>query len=170
MKTNELHQVVVSEADMMDVLYRDDTINGLVVDQPHWIERFNKNCRDYGLDEIVNWSQESDQTPDEFIQANLSDWNLPIEYQQFDLENYLLSKCNTAQQITRVQEELSEFRSRDMMGILRWLKYFVDTMREHNLIWGVGRGSSVASYVLFLMDVHKVDSLKYDLNIKEFLK
>jgi len=50
------------------------------------------------------------------------------------------------------------------------LKYLVDTLRKNNVIWGVGRGSSVASYVLFLLGVHKIDSLYYNLDIEEFLK
>ena len=57
-----------------------------------------------------------------------------------------------------------------MIDLLRWLKYFVDTMRSNNLTWGVGRGSSVASYVLYLLGVHKVDSIKYKLDLKEFLR
>jgi DNA polymerase III alpha subunit len=43
-------------------------------------------------------------------------------------------------------------------------------MRSNNIVWGVGRGSSVASYVLYLLGVHKVDSIKYGLDIREFLK
>jgi DNA polymerase III alpha subunit len=46
----------------------------------------------------------------------------------------------------------------------------VDTFREEKIVWGVGRGSSVASYVLYLLGVHKVDSLKYNLNVDEFLR
>jgi DNA polymerase III alpha subunit len=53
---------------------------------------------------------------------------------------------------------------------LRYLKYLVDTLRKNNVVWGVGRGSSVASYVLFLIGVHRIDSLYYDLNVDEFLK
>jgi DNA polymerase III alpha subunit len=34
----------------------------------------------------------------------------------------------------------------------------------------VGRGSSVASYVLFLIGVHKIDPIKYELPIEEFFK
>jgi DNA polymerase III alpha subunit len=37
-------------------------------------------------------------------------------------------------------------------------------------VWGVGRGSSVASYVLFLIGVHRIDSMKYNLDYKEFLR
>jgi DNA polymerase III alpha subunit len=43
-------------------------------------------------------------------------------------------------------------------------------MKERNIVWGVGRGSSVASYVLFLIGTHKVDSVKYELDFNEFLK
>jgi len=62
------------------------------------------------------------------------------------------------------------FQERDMFMILRYLKYLVDTMRKHNIVWGVGRGSSVASYVLYLLGVHRINSLHYDLSIDEFLK
>jgi len=48
--------------------------------------------------------------------------------------------------------------------------YFVDTLRKHNILWGVGRGSSVSSYILYLIGIHRIDSIKYNLNIGEFLK
>ena len=57
-----------------------------------------------------------------------------------------------------------------MLDLLFYLKYLVDTMRGNSIVWGVGRGSSVASYVLYLLGVHKVDSIKYDLDINEFLR
>ena len=66
--------------------------------------------------------------------------------------------------------ELTEFKTRNLFPVLKVLIYIIDTMRKNNLVWGIGRGSSVASYVLYLIGVHKVDSLKYNLDIKEFLK
>lgn len=170
MKTNELHQVVVSEDDMIEILYRGEKVNNLVVDEGSWVDRFNKNCKEYGLPFSLDWSPESHKDQEQFIRENLADWNLPEEYLEFDVENYLLSKCNTEQQKERVLYELKEFNERDMLIVLKWLKYFVDTMRSNNKIWGVGRGSSVSSYVLYLLGIHKVDSLLYDLDIKEFLK
>jgi DNA polymerase III alpha subunit len=50
------------------------------------------------------------------------------------------------------------------------MKYVVDTLRNNQVVWGVGRGSSVASYVLFIIGVHKIDSVKYKLPINEFFK
>jgi DNA polymerase III alpha subunit len=57
-----------------------------------------------------------------------------------------------------------------LFDLLRYLKYLVDTLKSNNMIWGVGRGSSVASYVLYLLGVHKIDSMFYDLDITEFLR
>jgi DNA polymerase III alpha subunit len=170
MKTNNLHQIIVSADDMVEVLYRGEKLDNLVVDHSTWIERYNKNCKAYDLPGIITWAEESDLGEQQFISENLSNWNLPQEYLEMDITDYLLNKCTTVRQINRVQSELIEFSSRDMFMVLRWLKYFVDTMRKNNLIWGVGRGSSVSSYVLFLLEIHKIDSLRYDLDIKEFLK
>jgi DNA polymerase III alpha subunit len=78
--------------------------------------------------------------------------------------------CTTEVQRRRVDEELELFIQHGMFDLLFYLKYLVDTMRENNIVWGVGRGSSVASYVLYLLGVHKIDSIKYELDIKEFLK
>ena len=70
----------------------------------------------------------------------------------------------------RAGDELMKFQDRDLFPMLNFMKYFVDTMRKKNVVWGVGRGSSVASYVLFLIGVHIIDSIYYDLDINEFLK
>ena len=57
-----------------------------------------------------------------------------------------------------------------MYDVLYVMKYIVDTLRENKVLWGVGRGSSVSSYVLFLIGIHKIDSVKYNLPIEEFFK
>jgi DNA polymerase III alpha subunit len=98
-----------------------------------------------------------------------SKWVMPNKYKQLDIEEYLVNQC-PKQHYPRLIEELQEYRDRDMLDLLRWLKYFVDTMQSNNLVWGVGRGSSVASYALFLIGVHKIDSIKYNLDWQEFLR
>lgn len=97
-------------------------------------------------------------------------WYMPSEYQEMDIASLLLDQCDTDAKLQRVGQELLLYQERDMFSLLRYLKYFVDTMRKHNVVWGVGRGSSVASYVLYLIGVHKIDSMYYDLDITEFLK
>jgi len=109
-------------------------------------------------------------TVEEFDNANQSSWHLPTEYLNMDIAKYVLDKCTTEAELQRAGEELIKFQDRDMFILLKYLKYLVDTMRKHNIVWGVGRGSSVASFVLFLLEIHRINSLYYDLSIDEFLK
>ena len=97
-------------------------------------------------------------------------WFMPEEYHDMDIAKWVLDQCQTDDELQRVGKELMLFQERNMIDLLRYLKYFVDTMRANNKVWGVGRGSSVASYVLFLIGVHKIDSIYYELSIKEFLR
>jgi len=43
-------------------------------------------------------------------------------------------------------------------------------MIANRVIWGVGRGSSVASFVLYKLGVHRINSLHYNLDVGEFLR
>jgi len=97
-------------------------------------------------------------------------WLMPEEYKTLDIAKYVLLLCKTDEELQRVGHELLLFQERDMFDLLRYLKYLVDVMRENNIVWGVGRGSSVSSYVLYLLGVHRINSLYYDLPIEEFLK
>jgi DNA polymerase III alpha subunit len=107
---------------------------------------------------------------EDFDNNNQSKWHLPVEYLNMDIAQYVLDKCNTETELQRAGEELIKFQEREMFILLKYLKYLVDTMRKNNIVWGVGRGSSVASFVLFLLEVHRINSLYYDLSIDEFLK
>ena len=107
---------------------------------------------------------------DKFDATMQSQWHMPDEYKTFDIAQWLLDKCSTQEELQRVGEELLEYDKRDLFNLLRYLKYFVDTMRANSVVWGLGRGSSVASYVLYLMGVHKINSMYYDLDIHEFLR
>lgn len=98
------------------------------------------------------------------------DFNIPERFKQIDIPEHLLSLVQTSQERERVEHELALFEARNLYPVLQLMIYIVDTMRKHNVVWGVGRGSSVASYCLYLLGVHKVDSIKYNLDIREFLK
>lgn len=114
--------------------------------------------------------REQNQSINEFDQLQQSNWYMPADYKTLDIAQYILDKCKSEAELQRVGEELLLFQERELFDLLRYLKYFVDTMRKHNVLWGLGRGSSVASYLLYLLGVHKINSLYYDLDIKEFLK
>jgi DNA polymerase III alpha subunit len=98
-------------------------------------------------------------------------WNMPQEYKDLDIEQWLKEQCPPWDpQATRLEEELEAYKARNMLDLLRWLKYFVDTCSKEGIVWGVGRGSSVASYVLYLIGVHNIDPIKYNLDWEEFLR
>jgi len=106
----------------------------------------------------------------EFDKTNQNIWFMPDEYKSLDIAQFILDQCKNQEELQRAGEELLLYQERDMFMLLRYLKYLVDTMRKHRVVWGVGRGSSVASFVLYLLGVHKINSLYYDLPIDEFLK
>jgi DNA polymerase III alpha subunit len=107
---------------------------------------------------------------EEFDENNRLNWLMPEEYQTFDIAKWLLDQCTHEDEIQRVGKELLMYQKRDLFMLLQYMKYLVDLMRENNIVWGVGRGSSVSSFVLFLIGIHRINSLYYDLDIEEFLK
>jgi DNA polymerase III alpha subunit len=95
---------------------------------------------------------------------------MPAKYRELDIAKWLLEQCTHQTEIQRVGKELLLYQKREQFLLLQYMKYLVDLMRENNIVWGVGRGSSVSSFVLFLIGIHRINSLYYDLDIEEFLK
>lgn len=106
----------------------------------------------------------------EFDRQHQQHWLMPKQYAELDIAEHVLSLCQTTAELQRCGQELLMFQERGLFDLLRYLKYLVDTMQQNNIVWGVGRGSSVSSYVLYLLKVHKIDSLYYDLDAAEFLR
>lgn len=133
-------------------------------------KKFNesKNLNKDNFDNI-NIYIKTEENIKTFDQKNQQNWFIPKDYCP-DLIQQLYKMCITEEQKSRVDTELKLFNQYNMIDLLFYLKYLVDIMRSNNIIWGVGRGSSVASYVLYLIGVHKIDSLKFNLDIREFLK
>ena len=171
MEINNYGAVLLTPEELFENLYTGAISNfeniyldATTVDQFNTARNINKDH----FDNLKKW-----QTPEESIEffdkANQRDWFMPNEYCP-DLLQQLYGMCNTDEQKDRVSTELALFVQHGMYDLLHYLKYLVDTMRENNIVWGVGRGSSVASYVLYLIGVHKIDSIKYNLDINEFLR
>ena len=121
------------------------------------------------LPELLEY-QISDQTIEEFDDKRSNEWFIPDEYKNFDIAKWVLEQCKTDEELQRAGEELIMFQERGMFILLQYLKYLVDTMRTNNIVWGVGRGSSIASFVLYLIGIHRIHSLYYQISINEFLK
>jgi DNA polymerase III alpha subunit len=97
-------------------------------------------------------------------------WLIPNNYKNLDIKEFCLSLCQTDIEKSRVDTEFELFKKHNMIMVIKTMKYIVDTLRSNNVVWGVGRGSSVASYSLYLLGVHKIDSIKYELPIDEFIR
>lgn len=107
---------------------------------------------------------------DEYHKVLQQSWLMPDNYAQLNIEEWLLEQCKTPEELKRVNLELELYRKYDLLNLLQYLKYLRNIADLNEIVWGVGRGSSCASYCLFLLRVHRVDSLKYGLDIKEFLR
>jgi DNA polymerase III alpha subunit len=168
MKSDIYGQQIFTEAELC-LLYLQDPLRTIKYAFVEKDINFDDILQLENIPELVKYVDPKTSVED-FDNNNQSKWHLPIEYLNMDIAQYVLDKCNTETELQSAGEELIKFQERDMFILLKYLKYLVDTMRKNNIVWGVGRGSSVASFVLFLLEVHRINSLYYDLSIDEFLK
>lgn len=168
MKIDNYGQHIYSESDICDLYMSDPNrcIKQVIVNSTIHISDIVDS------EKIPNFIiyADTNESITEFDAARQSKWFIPESYARLDIAKYILDLCQTDEELQRVGHELLLFQERDMFPLLQYLKYLVDTLREHKIVWGVGRGSSVSSYVLFLLGVHRINSLYYDLSIDEFLK
>ena len=128
------------------------------------IDTYNKWAKIYDFNQITTNESIIDH------KENQKSWFMPEEYKNFDIESHLLSLCKNDNEIQRVKLELKEYNDRNLYNLLKYLKYLVDVMLQEKIIYGIGRGSSVSSFVLYLLKVHRINSLTMNLDISEFLK
>ena len=170
MKTDQYGQIIYDESDLVNMVMSGATIEGLqgmLVEPGVSLETASAYLEQ--VPELVEYAF-TDMTVEEFDEMKQNSWHMPEEYRQLDIAEYILSLCDSDARLQRCGEELLLFQERNLFDLLRYLKYLVDTLRANNMIWGVGRGSSVASYVLYLLGVHRIDSMFYDLDPSEFLR
>ena len=110
------------------------------------------------------------EDPAEWHKQNQAHWWMPDQYKELDIAAWILERCQGEAELQRCGAELLEYANRDLLPLLCYLKYLIDTMREAGIAWGVGRGSSVASFVLYKIGVHKINSIEYDLDFNEFMR
>jgi len=106
-------------------------------------------------------------------------WNIPTDYREFDVYEYLsyrfeedtaeMSDQDMGVRAQRFIDEYEAFVEQGLIEFLRTLIYVINTLEEKDIVWA-GRGSSVSSYILYLVGVHDVDPIKYDLDYREFLR
>lgn len=161
----------VDEDSLMQLVSKGSSLTGL------YVKQISDNVRQYNA-----LSSTKISTKDNVRPLNL-DWNIPDEYKNIDIRQYIIDKLSKEiscqsnwgiheqkSRAKRVSEELKLYEQLNLIDVLRTLIYIINTLQSNNIVWGVGRGSSVSSYVLYLIGVHDVDSVEYDLNVHEFLR
>ena len=173
MKTDDLGIPRFSNKDLIDMIYSGnaDKCHVVLCEQSDDVDKFNAAMEEQGFDTLQKYIP-LDVDQKTFDNVCQSEWFMPDEYKELDVEAHLLGKIGGKLTIewARCLEELEAYKQRDMYPLLRYMIYLVDYMRGNDIVWGVGRGSSVASYVLYLIGVHKVNSIQFDLDWREFLR
>lgn len=168
MRTDIYGQIILNENDLCDLYLKDPetTFNTVLTEM------------DIPFPEVLNIVQyptvkqyiDPKISVTEFDNKNQNNWHMPESYKNMDIAKFVLEQCTNDAELQRAGQELLLFQERNMFDLLRYLKYLVDTMRDNNIVWGVGRGSSVSSFILYLIGIHKINSLYYDLPLEEFIK
>lgn len=171
MERDQYSRPMIRECDLVDLLYRDPDadLSGLYVDEP---TKHNEAVRsNYSEIPLIDALEKIEIDPSEWHMQNRHDWYMPDSYKNMDIAAWVLEQCQGNEtELQRCGQELLEYAARDLLPLLQYLKYLVDTMTQAGIVWGVGRGSSTASFVLHKIGVHRINSIKYDLPIEEFFK
>ena len=153
----------IAETDLVELLYQGKA--GTLTAPAELLDAYNKGCAELGQELVFKIADVPAS-----IEEAVKQWTMPVEYAELDLDVYFANKISTNEQAVRVVEELALFEEHGLEPMLRFMIYLVKVMQDNNILWGVGRGSSVSSYLLFLVGLHQVDSIKYNLDIKEFIR
>ena len=169
-KTNDYGDCIYSEEDAIELIYTNPNIDITKIFFED-TEQYSKSLKELGINlPKINSIPEHNESISDFDKKNISNWHMPQEYYDLDVKTFLLEKCTTQEEKDRVEVEYELFERKEFIKVLQFLIYFVNTLRKHNMVWGVGRGSSVASFCLFLIGVHKLNPIQYNIDYKEFLR
>lgn len=173
MQTNQYGEIVLDEQDLCNLVLQGRDIKSLdrvTVDPVVDLESLIHVLED--PDAVLTWTfpEDSDCSVPDYDALRQLHWHMPDQYQKMDIAAHVLSLCRTDTELQRCGHELMLYQERQLFDLLRYLTYLVDVMTQNHVIWGVGRGSSVASYVLYLLGVHRINSMFYDLDVGEFLR
>jgi DNA polymerase III alpha subunit len=170
MKQNKFGELIFNESDICDLLMQGHdavSLKNLIVDDSVNLEQWPNI-----INSVPDFQQQQFHTclVPEFHARQQAIWHMPEEYKTLDIADHVLSLCNSEAELQRCGQELLLYQERDLFDLLRYLKYLVEIMTTNQIIWGVGRGSSVSSFVLYKLGIHRIDSLYYNLDITEFLR
>jgi DNA polymerase III alpha subunit len=158
--------VILSAAGAMEAVYAGSDLDHCLVVPSDDTDLYAQSLRLLDMD----WPPLATDTAQLTTQSWYDHWHTPQAYAEINVLDYCLARCETDTQRDRVRTEMQLFAARGMLPVLRHLIYMVDNLRKRNVVWGVGRGSSVSSLVLFCIGINRIDPLKFNLDVGEFLK
>ncbi len=160
-----------------------------VVSPDHVLEFIDRGLSDFYVTEETEEIKQHNRYVSNPIKTKTSnrplefEWNIPEPHKSMDVVQHIIDlwaeDCNQNDHYTsdecdvramRVSDELHLYKDLQLLPILRAIIYIINTLQDKKIVWGVGRGSSVSSYILYLIGVHDVDSVKYELEITDFLR
>lgn len=170
LKTDQFGRTIISDMQLSELFYimPDLVLSNIQITDP---QKYNAAV----ASEYLDWTkleklEDISVSVDEYHKQNQQTWFMPEEYANMDIAKYVLDQCSDQNELQRAGQELLIYAERDLFPLLQYLKYLVDTMRANNIVWGVGRGSSVASFVLYLLGIHRIHSLRHNLDFGEFMR
>jgi len=167
---DEYGRSIIRDSELAELLYTNPqlAIDDIAVVDP---EKYNSAIKSLYLDyKPLQKLATLNGTIAEYHASNQQKWFMPQEYVDMDIAKWVLEQCADQNELQRAGSELMEYADRGLLPLLQYLKYLVDTMRSNSVVWGVGRGSSVASFVLYLIGVHRIHSLRNNLDFNEFMR
>lgn len=169
--TDEYGRVIVDAEEAFELFYGGDDVFEHQFEMNDNIVRYNEFCRKFDkADFVLASAPEILHTPEEEHSRRANTWFVPTKYAEMDVLEYLLSKCSNDDERERVRQEYELFDRGDLVTIIRLMIYMVDNLRENKILWGVGRGSSVASFIMYLIGIHRINPMKYNLPVTDFLR
>lgn len=170
-KIDEYGDVHLSTQEIIDGLLDGVIPSNVYVDDEVEVNKYIEGSKKLGLTRNkLLLPVEHQMSPDEYLKSKAKSWMIPEKYFEIDIIEYLISRCKNQDEIDRVIQELNKFIDRDQVEILHVMIYIVDFLRENNIVWGVGRGSSVASFCLYLIGINRINPLEYDIPMSDFFK
>jgi len=169
---DEWGRTIVEADSVIDLILKGIDLTTVVVEDSPLIQAYNEWCANFDKpDYLLNLPEPMDHSPEEEHAERATTWFISSDIQQIDVRRFLLEEmCNDDVCRDRVNLEMDLFEERGLEPLLQLMMFLVDHFRRNKIVWGVGRGSSVASYVLFLIGVHKIDPILYGLDVHDFLK
>ena len=162
---------IIVEKDLIDLLYNNPMadLSQVYLDNV----TMHNNAIDVNYSELSKIKELTPLSIDPILwhKQNQQNWYMPDDYKNLDIAAWVLEQCHGNEtELQRCGQELLEYAARDMLPLLQYLKYLVDLMKSNDIVYGVGRGSSTASFVLYKIGVHKINSIMYQLPLEEFFK